>query len=406
MKPTVVISVQGLQEAPVLLPVFQFLQAQGIDESCQIRHQRSDRLVSTTLRVPIQDAAQADRLREGLESLSAEYGLQGICFVEETVADSAGKARSYILTILSETLAVEFYEEIFKTLQALDFRIESLHTHQADPEAPEVGFSVSELRLLNRSGSLQADLVSALVGMKSAHSFDFAIQEDNVFRRNKRLIVFDADMTFIQCEVINEIAKLAGKYTEVEQITRKAMAEGDNFSEALRKRVAHLKGLEVEQIEQITRSIPYTEGIPQLITALKRLGYKIGIISGSFDFVIRHIQRVFGIDYAFANQLEVADGRLTGGLVGDIVDSQAKANLLKHIAEREDLLLDQVIAVGDGANDVEMISTAGLGIAFNAKQVLEQQATASLSSPSLLPILHFLGITPQELSELYEGADD
>lgn len=318
MKPTVVISVQGLQEAPVLLPVFQFLQAQGIDESCQIRHQRSDRLVSTTLRVPIQDAAQADRLREGLESLSAEYGLQGICSVEETVADSVGKARSYILTILSETLAVEFYEEIFKTLQALDFRIESLHTHQADPEAPEVGFSVSELRLLNRSGSLQADLVSALVGMKSAHSFDFAIQEDNVFRRNKRLIVFDADMTFIQCEVINEIAKLAGKYTEVEQITRKAMAEGDNFSEALRKRVAHLNGLEVEQIEQITRSIPYTEGIPQLITALKRLGYKIGIISGSFDFVIRHIQRVFGIDYAFANQLEVADGRLTGGLVGDI----------------------------------------------------------------------------------------
>ncbi len=406
MTQTVVLSIQGLQDAPVLLPVFQFLSAHGIAESCQIRHQRNDRLVSTTLRIPVQEAAQADSLREGFTQLADEHGLQGVCFVEEPAQSTKEERRTYILTILAKTLAVALYEQVFRTLGAVGFRIESLHTHQADPDTPEAGSSVSEFRLLNQSGIVQAELVSALVGLKAEHAFDFAIQEDNVFRRNKRLIVFDADMTFIQCEVINEIAQLAGKSAEVERITYQAMTEGYDFTESLRQRVTHLKDLEMARVEQITRSIPYTEGIPQLITALKRLGYKTALISGGFDFVIQHIQQVFGIDYAYANQLEVANGLLTGRVIGEIVDSQTKADLLKQLAEEENLLLDQVIAVGDGANDVEMISAAGLGIAFNAKQVLERQATASLSSPSLLPILHFLGITPQELSELYEGADD
>jgi len=207
-------------------------------------------------------------------------------------------------------------------------------------------------------------------------------------------------MTFIQCEMINDMSWLAGKETEVAAITDRAMRGKVEFKQALRKRVALLKGLPLSELEHLILNIPYTPGVERLVYILKTLGYQIGLVSGGFTRVIEHIKQRFNLDYGYANTLEVKNGKLTGRISGDILDGHQKGVILRKIAHRENILPEQVIAVGDGANDLEMLSSAGLGVAFNAKRFLREPASGSLSLPKLDALLYFLGISNYEVNSL------
>ncbi len=229
---------------------------------------------------------------------------------------------------------------------------------------------------------------------------DIAVQRESLYRKAKRLVVMDMDSTLVQVEVIDELAELAGVGERVKDITARAMNGELEFKDALRRRVSLLEGLTSEALERVYRALPLTPGAEKLIKVLKKLGYKIGVISGGFDYFTERLKKDLSLDYAFANRLEVKEGRLTGRIVGEIVDGAMKARLLEEIAARESISLDQVIAIGDGANDLPMLDRAGLGIAFNAKKTVRQAASYSISQKSLDSILYLLGITESELGEV------
>jgi len=225
---------------------------------------------------------------------------------------------------------------------------------------------------------------------------DIAVQDDDLFRRNRRLILFDMDSTLIQCEVIDELAKKAGVGKQVAEITEDAMQGKIDFKESFRRRMMLLKGMDESVLEGIANSLPITEGAPRLISNLKRLGYKVGILSGGFTYFAQYLQRKLGIDYVHANELDFKDGKLTGLVKGDIVDGNRKAELLQHIAKKEGLSLKQVIAVGDGANDIPMLKLAGLGVAFHAKPKVKEQAKVGISTLGLDGVLYLLGVRDRE----------
>ncbi len=229
---------------------------------------------------------------------------------------------------------------------------------------------------------------------------DIAVQKESLYRRAKRLVVMDMDSTLIQIEVIDELARLAGVGTEVAAITERAMNGELDFEGALRERVALLRGLPATALEGVYRSIPFTPGAKTLVRVLKRLGFRTAVISGGFKFFTDRLKNELGLDYAFANQLEIVDGVVTGGLVGPIVDGARKAALLEEIADREGITLDQTIAIGDGANDLPMLGKAGLGIAFKAKARVREQADTHINQPNLASILYLLGLSEREMEEI------
>ena len=238
---------------------------------------------------------------------------------------------------------------------------------------------------------------AALAHLTEEHDIDIAFQHDTVYRRNRRLVCFDMDSTLIQSEVIDELAKLAGVGEEVQKITEAAMRGELDFQGSFRKRVSLLKGLPETALERVRDNVPLMDGAERLIGTLKKLGYKTAILSGGFTFVGRELQRRLGIDYLHANELHIRDGAATGEVVSEIVDGGRKAHYLKKIAETENLSLEQVIAVGDGANDLPMLSIAGLGIAFRAKPLVRKSAGQAISNLGLDGILYLLGVRDREL---------
>ncbi|KAI9208695.1 HAD-like domain-containing protein, partial [Polychytrium aggregatum] len=231
---------------------------------------------------------------------------------------------------------------------------------------------------------------------------DITLQENSVFRRNKRLVVFDMDSTLIQQEVIDEIAKHAGVVEQVSRITESAMNGEIDFKESLRQRVALLKGIPSNVFEHIKTVITFTPGAHRLCKALKRLGFKLAVISGGFMPLATYVKNELGLDYAFANQLKISeDGtQLTGETFGPVVDGARKADLLLTLAQANGLINAQVIAVGDGANDLLMMAEAGLGVAFNAKPRVQAQAQARINQTSLENVLYFLGYNDAEIAAL------
>jgi len=225
---------------------------------------------------------------------------------------------------------------------------------------------------------------------------DLAVQEDDLFRRNRRLILFDMDSTLIQCEVIDELAKVAGVGEQVAAITESAMRGEIGFRESFHQRIALLKGMPETVLNGIADNLPITEGAPRLISNLKKLGYKVGILSGGFTYFAHRLQKELGIDYVHANELDFVDGRLSGKVKGEIVDGERKALLLKQIAAENGFSLKQVIAVGDGANDIPMLKLAGLGVAFHAKPKVKKQAKVAVNTLGLDGILYLLGIRDSE----------
>ena len=225
----------------------------------------------------------------------------------------------------------------------------------------------------------------------AAEGFDISLQEDNVFRRCRRLVCFDMDSTLIETEVIDELADRAGVGAQVRAITESAMRGEIDFCESFTRRVALLKGLDVSVMQEIAESLPITEGVGRMMEVLKRTGYKTAILSGGFTYFGNYLKQKFNIDYVYANELGIADGKLTGRYLGDIVDGKRKAELLKIIAQVENINIAQTIAVGDGANDLPMLATAGLGIAFHAKPKVKANASQSISTIGLDGVLYLLG---------------
>ena len=250
--------------------------------------------------------------------------------------------------------------------------------------------------------SLRGDLDDAqvvrrsLLELATTLNIDIAYQEDDMFRRNRRLVVFDMDSTLIEAEVIDELAKVAGVGDQVSAITESAMRGEIDFNESFERRVALLKGLDETALAEVASQLKMTEGAETLMVTLKRLGYKTAILSGGFKYFGNKLRDKLGFDYVYANDLDIEDGIVTGKVTGQIVDGNRKAELLKDIARRENIALEQVIAVGDGANDLPMLSIAGLGIAFRAKPLVKASARQSISNLGLDSILYLLGITDRE----------
>ncbi|MGB2130904.1 MAG: phosphoserine phosphatase SerB, partial [Marinobacterium sp.] len=229
---------------------------------------------------------------------------------------------------------------------------------------------------------------------------DIAFQKDDIYRRNRRLVVFDMDSTLIEAEVIDELAKEAGVGDQVVAITESAMRGEIDFDESFRRRVALLKGLDASVLESIAARLPLTEGAAELVSHLKAMGFKTAILSGGFNYFGRFLQDRLGFDYVYANELDIQDGKVTGEVTGQIVNGERKAQLLREIAEREGVRLEQTIAVGDGANDLPMLSIAGLGIAFRAKPLVRQSAKQAISTLGLDGILYLIGFRDRDSDSL------
>ena len=224
---------------------------------------------------------------------------------------------------------------------------------------------------------------------------DVVIQPYSLFQRDKRLIVFDMDSTIVDAEIIDELAKAAGVEEEVKELTRKAMNGEIDFKEALRERVKLLEGLPVEVLEKIYSEIRLTEGAKELIQSLKDSGYKVALVSGGFTYFTEKLKNELGLDYAFGNELEIKDGKLTGKIKGWIIDAEEKARIIEELAKREGISKENIVAVGDGANDRIMIKSAGLGIAFNAKKALKEVADGTLSKENLIGLASILRLSSE-----------
>ena len=313
-----------------------------------------------------------------------------------------GKNR-YIVTLLGRSITARQISDvtavIFKhglnidAIKRLTGRIPLVEDNGQTKSSIE--FSVRGSLTHEDRAALQADLVETCAG-----GLDFSFQKDDIFRRSRRLICFDMDSTLIHTECIDQLAERAGVGDEVKAITASAMRGEIDFTESFTRRVALLRGLDVSVMQDIAEHLPITEGVDRLMTILKRCGYKIAILSGGFTYFGEYLQRRYGIDYVYANELEIdEDGKLTGHYVGEIVDGHRKAELLKLIAQVEKVNLAQTIAVGDGANDLPMISEAGLGIAFHAKPRVVANAKQSINTIGLDGVLYFLGFKDSYLGD-------
>lgn len=346
------------------------------------------------------DGCDEDRippLREALSDYAGKMDFKAIVTPWETATrpDAPYEHRS-VVTLLCDSMPASGFLEITRIFADLDInilRIEQLDS--GDVHALEFIIGTREVHS-------SEEVLNALVKFKENFGVDIAVQEETYFRRNKRLIVLDADMTFLQCEVIDELGKLAGVGEEMAAITHQAMNGEIDFQSALLKRVKLLKGLPVESLHKLSNSLPLTPGAESLVNILRHLGYKIALVSGGFQFFIDKIRDSYGLDFGIANQLKIENGKVSGELEGPIIDAEAKEKTLVSLAEKGGFSLRQVVAVGDGANDIKMLARAGLGIAFNAKPIVQAQARASINQSNLRLILYFLGINGKDLQELDE----
>ncbi len=355
--------------------------------------------LSMGMMVELPAGCSRDAVVSAVEKQARSLGMQPR--VDTVTADSyahwveaQGRAR-YIITLLARKITADQLARVTEVVSRHDLNIDSINRLSGRiplGELPAQSKACVEFSVrgpLADSSAFRRDLLE----VAGALEVDLAFQQDNMYRRNRRLVAFDMDSTLIEAEVIDELAALAGVGEQVSAITERAMRGELDFAESFRARVALLEGLEESALASVAQRLRITEGAEHLIATLRKLGYRTAILSGGFTYFARHLQERLGMDYVHANDLDIENGRVTGRVSGTIVDGERKAQLLRQLAEDEGIDLQQVIAVGDGANDLPMLSIAGLGIAFHAKPLVKQSAEQSISTLGLDAILYLLGFS-------------
>jgi len=337
--------------------------------------------------------------------VSVDFSLQPSTEISSAEACMLQHAsEQYVITaIAADSITPAFLADLGQKLQERNFVLESVN------KLSQHRLGCIELVVSSPASSSSSDIQqfrSEMFVLGRKYATDVAVQKESLIRKSKRLVVMDMDSTLIQQEVIDELARYAGKFEAVQEITHRAMSGELDFRTSLYKRVECLKGTPATVFQKVIDHLVYTPGAHFLAHSLKRLGYKLAVISGGFAPIAQHVRQTLGLDYAYANQLEVGpDGCFTGRTVGPIVDGQRKADLLMAIAQQEQIDLEQTICIGDGANDLPMLSMAGLGIAFNAKPAVQERAAFRLNRQSLDSVLYFLGIPESEQIQLREHND-
>ena len=303
-----------------------------------------------------------------------------------------GKDR-YIVTILGEKLSAEQISKVTEIISEKNLNIDAIKRLTGrislfkEDDYPRACIELSiRGKIENKS-----EFTEKFMQISQDLDVDIAFQEDNIYRRNRRLVCFDMDSTLIQAEVIDKLAELAGVGDQVKAITESAMQGEIDFKESFTQRMQLLKGLREDVLHDVAINLPITKGAKRLINTLKSYGFKTAILSGGFTYFGNYLQKELGIDYVYANQLEIENGVLTGGYIGEIVDGSKKAEYLQELARKEAININQTIAIGDGANDLPMLNLAGLGIAFHAKPTVKNNAQSSISSIGLDGVLYLLG---------------
>ena len=393
----VLITVTGPDKPGVSSVLFAVLTRHGVDvldvEQVVIR----GRLVLGVLIAAYRDP---EGLQEAVEQAMATVSMH----VEvEIGADSKRTARlesSHVLIVLGRPVTAKAFTEVARRLASLSVNIDAI---RGVADYPVTGL---ELRVSVADDTVQSDaeLRSALAEVSVRVGLDVAVERAGLTRRAKRLVVFDVDSTLIQGEVIEMLAAHVGCEAQVRDITDAAMRGELDFAESLRRRVALLEGLPEEVLDEVGENLELTAGARTTIRTLKRLGFRCGVVSGGFTRVISKLVDELSLDFCAANELEVVDGKLTGRVTGEVVDRAGKAVALRRFADEAGVPLAQCVAVGDGANDIDMLGVAGLGVAFNAKPALREVADTALSHPFLDAVLFVLGVTRAEV-EAADAAD-
>ncbi len=303
----------------------------------------------------------------------------------------------FIITILGRTITAEQLARVSAIIAAHGMNVNRIDRLSGELAPVDEQANACVELAVSGDPSREPPMRAEFLATAQELSIDIAFQRESIFRRNRRIFAFDMDSTLIQGEVIDELAKMAGVGDQVVRITESAMRGEIGFDESFTRRVALLKGLAAERVHSLVDTIPLADGAERLIRTLRLLGYKTAILSGGFTFFARSLQQRLGIDYVHANELEVCDGFVTGRVIPPIINGDRKAALLAEIADQENVSLEQVVAVGDGANDIPMLNLAGMGIAYRAKPVVRQKADQSISCLGLDGLLYLLGVRDRDL---------
>lgn len=401
MREIVLINITG-EDRPGLTAAITGVLAQGGVNILDIGQAVIHDALSFGLLVEIPDTEAGTAVRQNVRATVDQLG-QHVRFTAVSEADyqhwvdGQGKAR-HIVTLLTRKVTAEQLQTVSAITAKYGLnidRIDRLSGRMPLDMPTEKSKGCIEFSVRGEPVDPQ-QMQAEFLHVAQELNVDIAFQQDSLFRRNRRLAVFDMDSTLIEAEVIDELAKAHGVGERVSEITERAMRGELDFRASFKERLALLKGLDVKVLDEIGASLRLTEGAETLFAELKRLGYKTAILSGGFTYFARQLQAKLGIDYIFANELEVVDGKCTGNAIEPIVDAQRKADLLRELASKEGLSLEQTIAVGDGANDLPMLAIAGLGVAFRAKPLVKQSAKQAISTLGLDGVLYLLGFRDRE----------
>jgi phosphoserine phosphatase len=391
---TVLITVTGKDKPGVTSVLFAALTAHGVDildvEQVVIR----GRLVLGAL---VSTEHDPEGLQEAVEQAMATVGMAVEVAIGAEDDAQAKLTSTHALVVLGQPVTARSFTEVARRLAELDVNIDSI---RRVADYPVTGLEL-QVSAPDTGSDAHEALTSAMADLAAGIGVDLAVERTGLTRRAKRLVVFDVDSTLIQGEVIEMLAAKAGREREVREVTERAMRGELDFEQSLRERVAVLEGLPASVLDEVAGEIELTPGARTTVRTLRRLGFHTGVVSGGFTQIIDHLVDELGLDFSAANELEVVDGKLTGRVLGEVVDRAAKARALRRFAGSFGVPMGQCVAVGDGANDIDMLSAAGLGVAFNAKPALREVADTALSHPFLDAVLFVLGVTRAEV----EAAD-